>query len=65
MTSNVKRRLEQHNRGIGSKFTRGRRPVRLVYRETCKNRSSAAKRETAIKKMARPYKLSLIANQRI
>ena len=65
MTSNIKRRIGQHNRGIGSKFTRGRRPVKLVYRETCKSRALAAKRETAIKKMARMYKLSLIANQRI
>ncbi|HEY4673685.1 MAG TPA: GIY-YIG nuclease family protein [Nitrososphaerales archaeon] len=65
ITLNIKRRLEQHNKGIGSKFTRGRRPVKLVYREICKNRSSAAKRETTIKKMARMHKLSLIANKRI
>jgi len=63
ITSNIKRRLEEHNRGIGSKFTQGRRPVKLVYKESCRDRSSATKREIAIKRMTRVDKLLLIANK--
>jgi putative endonuclease len=46
----VARRLEQHNRGQGAKFTRGRGPWRLIHREGPMTRSEALKRELAIKR---------------
>ena len=58
-TVNLKRRVAQHNRGWGSKFTRARRPVVLVYHELCGSRSSALKREIQIKRMSRGGKLRL------
>ncbi len=58
-TVNLKRRVSQHNRGWGSKFTKARRPVVLVYHELCGSRSSALKREIQIKRMSRAGKLRL------
>lgn len=58
-TVNLDRRIGQHNRGVGSKFTRSRRPVTLVYQETCGTRSAALKREYQIKQLGRSAKLRL------
>lgn len=58
-TSDLRRRIDQHNDGSGSKFTRSRRPVVLVYREECGERSSALKRESEIKRMTRAAKVRL------
>ncbi|MCE9644541.1 MAG: GIY-YIG nuclease family protein [Chloroflexi bacterium] len=54
------RRLKQHNKGSGAKYTSTRRPVKLVYLELHSNRSDAMKREIAIKKMKRVQKEGLI-----
>jgi len=59
-TSDLRRRIEQHNDGSGSKFTRSRRPVVLVYREECAGRSSAQRREGEIKRMTRAEKVRLV-----
>lgn len=59
-TVNVERRVRQHNLGVGAKFTRSRRPVVLVYRETCGGQSAALKRERQIKNMSRRQKDLLI-----
>ena len=58
-TVDLKRRVEQHNSGSGSKFTRSRRPVVLVFSEECESRSSALKREIQIKRMSRAQKMRL------
>ena len=51
------RRIEEHNNSDkGAKYTKARRPVTLVYHEECEDRSSASKREYAIKKMRREEK---------
>ncbi|MEA1892058.1 MAG: GIY-YIG nuclease family protein [Campylobacterota bacterium] len=61
ITTNIKRRIDEHNNSDkGAKYTRTRRPVKLVYRERCEDRSSASKREYAIKKLTREKKLELI-----
>ncbi|MFH1184969.1 MAG: GIY-YIG nuclease family protein [Chloroflexota bacterium] len=60
-TSDPERRLQAHNAGRGSRYTRSRRPVQLVHLEPQINRSSAMKRERAIKAMTRSRKLRLIA----
>ena len=60
ITNDVKRRCRQHNDGTASRYTRSRRPTTLVWQEEQPNRSSALKREAAIKAMTRRDKLALI-----
>ena len=60
VTTDVKRRSEQHNAGTASRYTRGRLPVRVEYQEPHASRNLALKREWAVKAMARPEKESLI-----
>lgn len=59
-TTDPKRRVKQHNKGVGARYTKTRRPVRLVYLEPQKNRTDAMKRELAIKKMKRFQKSKLV-----
>ena len=59
-TTDPLRREHQHNQGRGSRYTRQRRPVRLVYVETQPDRSEAMKREIAIKRLSRAKKIALI-----
>ena len=59
-TNDLARRLAAHNAGRGAKYTRGRRPVELVYWESFSNKSSALRREYAIKQLPRRQKLALI-----
>ena len=61
ITTDVEKRLEQHRTGKGAKYTRGRQPLELVYREKCGDHSTALKREYEIKKMPRDAKMRLIA----
>lgn len=60
ITNHLERRLAEHATGRGAKYTRGRGPFKLVYRETCANRSAASKREIEIKALSREKKLALI-----
>lgn len=61
ITTNIEKRLEEHNNSPkGAKYTKARRPVKLVYSEPSEDRSSASKREYAIKKLTRVKKLQLI-----
>jgi putative endonuclease len=57
----LRKRLDAHQRGTGAKYTRSRRPVTLVYRERQPDRSSALKREAALRRLGRAGKLALIA----
>lgn len=57
----VLRRLAEHNAGKGAKRTRASRPWALVYVEEGHTRSSALKRERAIKRMRRAARLALVA----
>lgn len=59
-TKDLKKRIEKHNSGEGAKYTRSRRPVRLVYYEVHETREEAMQREYAIKKMSRAEKMALI-----
>ncbi len=58
-TTDVERRLKAHNAGRGAKYTRQRRPVRLIYSEAVTDRRAALKREAAIKRLRRAAKLRL------
>jgi len=60
ISNDVSRRLEQHNAGTASRFTRSRLPVVLVYQEVQATRSLALKRELAIKALSRQGKVWLI-----
>jgi putative endonuclease len=60
ITINIEKRLQQHNQGSASKYTRARRPVRLVYSEEQPDRSAALRREKTIKDMPRLKKQKLI-----
>ena len=59
-TTNVKNRLKTHNLGKGAKYTRARRPCKLVYLKECDSKSSAMKLEYRIKQMSRKEKGDLI-----
>ncbi|MCE9561849.1 MAG: GIY-YIG nuclease family protein [Planctomycetes bacterium] len=59
VTTDVTRRLKQHNAGTAAKYTRSRGPVTLVYHEPAKGHGLALRREAAIKKLPRTDKLKL------
>jgi putative endonuclease len=59
-TNNIGKRIKAHKEGSASKYTRSRRPVKLVYLETMSGKSEALKREREIKLMSRGRKLELI-----
>ena len=62
ITTDVEKRLEAHKSGKGAKYTRGRGPLELVYREQCGDHSAALKRELEIKALSREEKLKMIQN---
>lgn len=59
ITNDLDKRLLAHNAGEGAKYTRGRVPVRLLYRENCADKSAALKREIQIKRLSRAEKMVL------
>lgn len=60
-TTDPDRRLDQHNSSkAGARYTRGRRPVRLVYQRECGSRRQAAAEEIRIKKLSRRQKMELM-----
>lgn len=65
ITTDVERRLKEHQMGIGAKYTRGRGPLRVVYREACADKSTALRREYAIKQLTRKEKELLISAKSI
>ncbi|MBU0709590.1 MAG: GIY-YIG nuclease family protein [Candidatus Omnitrophica bacterium] len=64
ITSNLKRRIREHNSGSGCRFTRRRVPVTLLHDEKFTTRSEALKREARIKTFNRQGKLELITNEK-
>jgi len=63
-TSDLERRLAQHQAGRGARYTRARLPVVLVHWEPAPGRSGAQRREAALKALARPEKLALLKTAR-
>ena len=59
-TNDLNARVEKHNRGEGAKYTKSRRPVKLIYSEEFPTKSLAMKRECEIKKLRRSAKLTLL-----
>lgn len=56
----AEKRLKMHQSGKGAKYTRGRGPLALVYRESCESHTQALQREIAVKKLTRRQKLNMI-----
>ncbi len=64
-TTDLERRLKEHNSGKGAKYTKSRRPVVLAYYETFDTKEEAMKREYAIKQLKRKDKLMLLESREI
>ena len=62
-TTDVGRRVDEHNAGEGAKYTAGRRPVTLRYVESHPSRSAAQSREHEIKSLSRAEKEQLIPDR--
>ncbi len=60
ITTDLERRIKEHNNSkLGAKYTKIRRPVKLVYSQEFENRSEASKEESRIKKLSRQQKIKL------
>jgi predicted GIY-YIG superfamily endonuclease len=64
INKDVNRRCQQHNAGTASRYTRSRRPVKLVCQQVQPSQSAALKREAAIKAMTRKEKLAMIRSRK-
>lgn len=60
ITTDISRRLKEHNTKKGAFYTQNKTPVRVVYQEAMASQSEARKREAAIKRLTRKEKLELI-----
>lgn len=66
ITTDIPRRIKEHNSSKkGAFYTKNKRPVKLVYRESLQDRSKATKREKQIKKLTRKEKLAFIKLNKI
>jgi putative endonuclease len=65
ISNHIVKRIREHNSGIGSKYTRGRRPVKLIANWKCIDKSQASKMEYRIKGLTRKEKLKAINGCRI
>lgn len=63
-TNHLDKRLKAHNSGKGAKYTRGRRPVSLIYSEQFVDKSSALKAEIQFKKLSRKQKLHFLSERK-
>lgn len=60
-TNDLEKRVHLHNHSkAGAKYTRGRRPVTLVYSERFRSLAKARAREAALKRLTREEKLAII-----
>lgn len=62
ITTDLSRRFQEHSKWEWAKYTRGRLPLRLVYKESFENRSTASKAELHIKSLSREDKQKIINN---
>ena len=61
ITNDLDARITKHENGTGAKYTKGRGPFEILFKEVYPDRSGALKRELHIKSLDRPKKLQLIA----
>lgn len=60
ITKDLDRRFKKHSEGKAARYTRTRRPLEVVYEETCRSRTEALTRECAVKTLPKSKKLALI-----
>lgn len=60
ITKDIARRFKRHSEGKAARYTRTRRPLEMVYQETCRNRTEALTRECFVKALPKAKKLALI-----
>jgi putative endonuclease len=65
ISNDIDERIRQHNSGTGSKYTRGRRPVKLLAKWDCDDKAHASRMEHRIKRLKRKDKLRSITNGRV
>ena len=65
ITTNIEKRLAAHRAGKGAKYTRGRAPLELIYRELCGSHSDALKKEYRFKQLPRAEKEGIIASWKV
>lgn len=64
ITTDIQRRISEHNSDAkGARYTRSRRPVKLVFQQSFESRSLASKQEYVIKQLSRDQKAKLIAHR--
>lgn len=61
-TNDLEKRVKAHNSGRGAKYTKSRRPVRLVWYETFETKEEAMSREAKVKQLSRNQKDELVAH---
>ena len=64
ITNNLGKRIASHSSGQGSRYTRSRLPVELVYQEQANNRSAATRRELEIKRWSRADKMKMVTDKK-
>lgn len=62
-TDNLEKRFAAHLNGVGAKYTKSHKPLKIVYNESYSTKSEAMKEEYRIKHLTRVQKLELIANK--
>ena len=62
ITKNIAKRIGDHNKGRGAKYTKGRIPVKLMGFVEYDSRSAASQEEVRIKRLSRREKLEMIQN---
>ena len=65
VTNDLERRLKMHNAGRASRYTRSRRPVKLLYQEAYASRAQVLARECAIKALSKEKKEKLVADGKL
>lgn len=63
ITNDLERRIKEHNKGVGAKYTKGRTPVRLICSSSVANRSEALKLEALVKKKKKKEKAKFLLGQ--
>jgi len=61
-SNHIRKRIENHNEGKGAKYTKTRRPVKLVFVKSFETKQEAMQQEAKIKRLSREKKLGLIAS---
>ncbi|MFA5032851.1 MAG: GIY-YIG nuclease family protein [bacterium] len=64
ITNNLKARIEKHNKGTGAKYTRSRRPVKLLRSEKCGDIGTAMRREKELKRIGKVKKELWVGNRK-